>query len=162
MSETRVCPFCGEPPGDGTFCAACGRNLAAVERLPTRAEWEGGAAAASPAEATAAFLDAMHAAGNPGTVELPVSKRSAFGRIKQLRGWVIRTVDREDFEQPRRYVPGLLLTVEGAFHQLDIELRGWGQRDFPVYIHTVSTDPVDPPADDRLPAELAAALRAVS
>ena len=55
-----------------------------------------------------------------------------------------------------------MLTVDGAFHQLDSELRGWGQRDFPVYIHTVSTDPVDPPADDRLPAELAAALRAVS
>src|SRR6478672_10198778 len=63
----RVCPYCGEPPGPGVFCAACGRNLAAVEQLPTRAEWEAGATAAlapaagprppagpalSPAEAT--------------------------------------------------------------------------------------------------------------
>jgi hypothetical protein len=162
MTEPRVCPFCGEPPGDGGFCAACGRNLAAVDRLPTREEWERGASAGSPAEATAAFLDAMHTAGDPGTVEMPIAKRSAFGRTKQLRGWVIRPVDREDFEQPRRYVPGLLLTVDGAFHQLDSELRGWGQRDFPVYHHTVSTEPVDPPADDRLPGELEAVRRAIS
>jgi len=38
--DARVCPYCGEPPGSGVFCAACGRNLGAVERLPTRAEWE--------------------------------------------------------------------------------------------------------------------------
>ena len=41
-ADTRVCPFCGEPPGTGVFCAACGRNLATVEQLPTRAEWEAG------------------------------------------------------------------------------------------------------------------------
>jgi hypothetical protein len=35
----RVCPFCGEPPGVGVFCAACGRNLGAVDRLPRRSEW---------------------------------------------------------------------------------------------------------------------------
>ena len=38
--EARVCPHCGEPPGEGVFCAACGCNLAAIDRLPTRAEWE--------------------------------------------------------------------------------------------------------------------------
>ena len=86
-STERVCPYCGEPPGPGAFCAACGRNLAAVERLPTRAEWEADATAVlapaaglsrpagpalSPAEATGAFLDAMRAAGNPGTTKLPM------------------------------------------------------------------------------------------
>ena len=65
-----------ERPGDGTFCAACGRNLAAVERLPTRAEWERSGSAASPAQATTAFLDAMHAAGDPGTVELPLARQT--------------------------------------------------------------------------------------
>jgi len=49
----RVCPFCGEPPGRGVFCEACGRNLAAVERLPTRAEWEAGQPAAATALARA-------------------------------------------------------------------------------------------------------------
>ena len=29
-----------DPPGEGVFCAACGRNLASVDRLPTRAEWQ--------------------------------------------------------------------------------------------------------------------------
>jgi hypothetical protein len=67
--DARVCPHCGEPPGEGVFCAACGRNLAAVDRLPTRAEWEiAGTQDDRPladrcAEATAAFLAAMHAAG---------------------------------------------------------------------------------------------------
>ena len=41
----RVCPDCGEPPGDGTFCSACGRNLSSVKRLPTRSEWENSDAA---------------------------------------------------------------------------------------------------------------------
>ena len=40
VGDERVCPHCGEPPGDGVFCAACGRNLSAVDRLPTRGEWE--------------------------------------------------------------------------------------------------------------------------
>ena len=40
-AEARVCPFCGMRPGVGMFCEACGRNLQAVDRLPTRAEWEG-------------------------------------------------------------------------------------------------------------------------
>ena len=46
---TRVCPFCGERPGPGMFCEACGRSLAAVERLPTREEWDRGGAAPAAA-----------------------------------------------------------------------------------------------------------------
>ena len=156
--STRVCPFCGEPPGDGVFCAACGRNLAGVERLPTAAERHGGGASA--AEATAAFIAAMHAAGNPGAMEVAAGKASAFRRAPRLRGWIVRPVDREDFERPRRYEPGLLLTVDGRFHRLDSELRGWGQRDFPQYHHSASPDPIEPPDDQRLPGELAAVLAA--
>jgi hypothetical protein len=165
MPEPRVCPFCGAPPGEGTFCAACGRNLVAVEQLPTRAEWEAAHASEAPGDpdaAVAAFLEAMHAAGDPGTVTMPTPKRSLFGRAGRLRGWVVRPVDREDFEEPHRYAPGLLLTVDGAFHQLDSELRGWGQRDFPVYHHTAGADPVEPPDRERLPRELDAVRRAVS
>jgi hypothetical protein len=167
-AEARVCPFCGNPPGLGVFCEACGRNLQAVERLPTRAEREAerreSEAGMRPlaercADATAAFLAAMRAAGNPGAVETPMSKRSAFRRAGSAHGWVVRPVDREDFEQPKRYEPGLFLSVEGRFHRLDSELRGWGQRDFPSYHHTVSPDPVDPPPDQRLLDELDA-LRA--
>jgi hypothetical protein len=40
QEETWVCPDCGQPPGDQTFCAGCGVNLSAVTRLPTRADWE--------------------------------------------------------------------------------------------------------------------------
>lgn len=152
--STRVCPACGEPPGEGMFCAACGRSLAGLERLPTRAEWS--ARAAGPVEA---FLAAMHAADDPGTKEFLTGARPVFRRAQRLRGWVVRPVDREDFEGPRRYEPGLVLSVDGRFHQLDSELRGWGQRDFPRYHHTVSRDPVDPPLDERLREELAA-LRA--
>ena len=36
----RVCPSCGSPAGSQAFCAACGLNLTAVPRLPSRAEWE--------------------------------------------------------------------------------------------------------------------------
>ena len=146
----RVCPFCGRPPGDGVFCEACGRNLAAVERLPSAEEWE----AADPAAAVAAFLAAMHDAGDPGATDFPAGKPSFLGRTKKVRGWVVRAVDREDFEGPKRYEPGLVLTVDGAFHQLDSELRGWGQRDFPTYHHTASAEPIDPPLEPRLVAEL--------
>ena len=162
---TRVCPFCGERPGPGMFCEACGRSLAAVERLPTREEWDrGGAApaAAGPldsAGAIASFLSAMQAAGNPGAKRIAVAKRSAFKRAGHVHGWIVRPVDREDFEQPRRYEPGLLLTVEGRFHVLESELRGWGQRDFPHYHHTVHPEPGEPPADERLAGELAEILR---
>jgi hypothetical protein len=158
----RVCPFCGNPPGAGVFCQACGRNLAAVERLPTAEEWAAGARAeetgetVDPAAAVAAFLTAMHDAGDPGATEFPAGKPSLLGRTKRVRGWVVRAVDREDFEEPRRYEPGLVLTVDGAFHQLDSELRGWGQRDFPTFNHSASPEPIDAPLEPRLVAELAA------
>jgi hypothetical protein len=98
-AEARVCPFCGNPPGVGIFCEACGRNLGAVERLPTRAEREGkgpgSSAATRPlaercAEATAAFLAAMQAAGNPGAERTEMAKRSAFRRAGSALGWVLR------------------------------------------------------------------------
>jgi hypothetical protein len=171
-AEERVCPFCGNPPGVGVFCEACGRNLGAVERLPTRAELEG-AATGRPresaadtrplpercADATAAFLAAMHAAGDPGAVQTPMSKQSAFRRAGSAHGWVLRPVDREDFEKPRRYEPGLVLTLEGRFHRLHSELRGYGQRDFPHYHHTVEPDAIDMPVAEQLIGELAAVLR---
>ena len=188
-ANERVCPFCGEPPGAGVFCAACGRNLTEVERLPSRGEWEAGggeagggptpgpssARAADPsptaaadsasatgslaercAIATAAFLAAMDAAGRPGTTTWPTPKPSAFRRAGKVEGWVVRPVDREDFEPPKRYEPGLVLSVDGRFHRLDSELRGWGQRDFPHYQHTVSLEPVEPPGDEALLAGLTA------
>jgi hypothetical protein len=168
-AEERVCPFCGNPPGLGMFCAACGRNLRAVEQLPTRAELESeeerGASSAGMrplaercAEATAAFLAAMRAAGNPGAVSTRMSKQSAFRRAGSAHGWVLRPVDREDFEKPRRYEPGLVLTVEGRFHRLHSQLRGWGQRDFPRYDHTVEPDAIEMPVEERLIGELATVL----
>ena len=69
---------------------------------------------------------------------------------------MVRPVDREDFDKPTRYEPGLVLTVEGRFHRLDSELRGWGQRDFPHYQHTASPEPIDLPLEERLLGELAA------
>ena len=172
-ADERVCPFCGNRPGVGIFCQACGRNLQAVERLPTRAEREGeglggrrpSAGAIRPlaercAEATAAFLAAMRAADNPGAARTPMAKRSAFRRAGSVRGWVLRPVDREDFEKPRRYEPGLVLTVEGRFHRLHSELRGWGQRDFPHYHHTVERDAIEMPVEERLIGELATVLTA--
>ena len=157
----RVCPFCGQPPGAGVFCEACGRNLAGVERLPTAEEWEAdrgaaeAAAAVDPAAAVETFLAAMHAAGDPGAKDFAAGKPSGLlGRTKQVHGWVVRPVDREDFEGPKRYVPGLVLTVDGAFHQLDSELRGWGQRDFPVFNHSASAEPIEAPLEPRLVAEL--------
>ncbi len=172
-AETRVCPFCGSRPGVGMFCEACGRSLQAIERLPTRAEWEGGGREEQRgsatgmrslgercADATAGFLAAMRAAGNPGAVRMPMSKRSAFRRAGSAHGWVLRPVDREDFEKPRRYEPGLVLTVEGRFHRLHSELRGWGQRDFPYYHHTVEPDAIDMPVAERLIGELATVLSA--
>jgi hypothetical protein len=156
------------------FCAACGRNLAALQRLPTRAEWEGGRTGATAedaeprvaamvplarrcAEATAAFLADMHAAGDPGTVETPlVGRVPLLRRAPTVRGWVVRPVDRDDDTTPRRYTPGLVLSVDGAFHRLDSELRGWGQRDFPHYHHTVQSNAMDMPVEERLIDELAA------
>jgi hypothetical protein len=157
---TRVCPFCGERPGEGMFCAACGRNLANVEQLPTAREWTGVPAtdlATRVTDATDAFLAAMRAAGEPGAEEVQAGKPPVFGRPRRVRGWVVRPVDREDFEKPRRYEPGLFLSVDGRFHRLDSELRGWGQRDFPHYNLVASADPIEPPLEERLPGELAEA-----
>jgi hypothetical protein len=160
--STRVCPFCGERPGQGIFCAACGRNLAHVERLPTAREWSGAPdLAARVAGATEAFLAAMRAAGEPGVKEVQAGKPPAFGRVRRVRGWVVRPVDREDFEGPRRYEPGLFLTVDGRYHRLDSELRGWGQRDFPSYHLVASRDPIDAPVEERLLEELVAARAAL-
>ena len=102
----------------------------------------------------------MGAVGNPGAVRTPMSKRSPFRRAGTVHGWVLRPVDREDFEKPRRYEPGLVLTVEGRFHRLHSELRGWGQRDFPHYDHTVEPDAIDMPVAERLIGELATVLEA--
>jgi hypothetical protein len=165
-SQARVCPHCGEPPGEGVFCAACGRNLAAIDRLPTRAEWEiagthdDRALDDRCAEATAAFLTAMHAAGDPGTKKTAMSGRSGFRRPKQVEGWVVRAVDRDDHLPPERYESGLVLSVDGAFHTLDNEVRGYGTRDFPVYEHCVAPEPVEMPIEARLIAELGAVLAA--
>jgi ribosomal protein L32 len=177
----RVCPFCGEPPGAGVFCAACGRNLSAIVRLPSRGEWEAGAgdaaepaaagppAAAMPADdrpvaercaaATAAFLAAMRAAGCPGTTRTRRKKTALFQRAGRAEGWVVRPVERDDESSPRRYEPGLVLTTDGDWYQLDNVLRGYGTRDFPQYEHSVGAEPIAPPADERLADELAAVLR---
>lgn len=154
--QTRVCPYCARPPGPGVFCEACGRNLADVERLPTAREFAAAhpsspptspPTAASVAKTVREFLETMGAAGNPGTVQLPCAKPRAFRRTPQITGWIVIPVDREDLEKPHRYEPGLLLSVDGTFHRLDSELRGWGQRDFPQYAQRVSPEPLDLPAD---------------
>jgi hypothetical protein len=176
--DERVCPFCGEPPGAGVFCAACGRNLAAVEQLPTRADWAAPADERPPAddrpptderalaercaEATADFLAAMHAAGDPGTTKTPVTGKSGLFRAPTLTGWVVRPVHREksdDIEDLRNYEPGLVLTTAGAYHRIDSEVRGWGQRDFPRFHDSADPDPVEMPVDERLIDELAALRR---
>ncbi len=164
----RVCPHCGEPPGPGVFCAACGRNLAAVQQLPTRARWEAGdAGTASPrphgslaalcAQSTSAFLETMRTAGCPGATVTPMPARP-FRRTRRVRGWVLRAVDREDFEGSKRYEPGLVLSEDGAFHRLDSTLRGWGQRDFPRFEHTVSAEAIPMPTEQRLLDDLARIL----
>jgi hypothetical protein len=174
-SDVRVCPFCGEPPGLGMFCDACGRNLASVEQLPTRAEWEAsrptpetktedaGSLAERCAAATAAFLSAMHDAGDPGAVKTPIAGGSGFRRQRHAHGWIVRAVhreDEEDFDHLAEYDPGLVLTIEGQYHRLDSEVRGWGQRDFPRFHDSVGPDPIDLPVEERLIRELAAVLEA--
>jgi len=174
-SELRVCPFCGQRPGAGIFCEACGRNLAGVERLPTRAEFEGtppagetggsgdgedpSALAGRCAAATETFLGAMHAAGDPGAEKLPTNEVLSFGRVRHLRGWVLRTVHREPDDDLQRYEPGLVLTIEGRYHWLESAVRGWGQRDWPRFHDTASAEPIELPASARLIDELAAVLR---
>jgi hypothetical protein len=169
--DERVCPFCGEPPGAGVFCAACGRNLSAVEQLPTRAEWEAAAPTAPVddrplaercAEATAAFLAAMHAAGDPGTTKTPLAGKTGFFRTPTLTGWVVRPVHREDsddIDHLREYEPGLVVTTDGVFHRITSEVRGWGTRDFPQFHDSADPEPIDSPADERLIEELAAVRR---
>lgn len=162
-ADARVCPHCGEPPG-GVFCASCGRNLATVERLPTRAEWEiAGVQDDRPladrcAEATAAFLAAMHAAGDPGMKKTAIS--GSGWRRRHIEGWVVRAVERDEELPSKHYEPGLVLSLEGAFHRLDNEVRGYGTRDFPSFEHTVAPDPIEMPVEARLIAELAAVLTA--
>jgi len=162
----RVCPFCGSPPGAGVFCEACGRNLAQVEQLPTRAEWEGETPAAPPsgaladrcAAATAAFLTAMHAAGDPGAAKLEV--HGSFALRRRPHGWVLRPVRRTN-EDPHEYAyePGLVLTTKGDFHRMESEVRGWGQVRFPVFADTADPEPIEMPVEERLLDELAAVLR---
>jgi hypothetical protein len=168
-SATRVCPFCGEPPGAGMFCDACGRNLSAVEQLPTRAAWEDSepsAPSASPealaercATAVEAFLAAMHAAGDPGATDT-FPRGSGLRRAKHPKAWVLRKVARDpDHDDLQRYEPGLVLTVEGTFHVLESEVRGWGQRDFPRFVDTAVVEPVAMPVEARLLGELEAVAR---
>jgi hypothetical protein len=160
-ADERVCPHCGELPG-GVFCASCGRNLAAVERLPTRAEWEltvvedDRPLADRCADATAAFLAAMHAAGDPGTKKTAIA--GSGWRRRHVEGWVVRAVDRDENLPPKRYESGLVLSLDGNFHQLDNEVRGYGTRDFPAYEHSVGAEPVAMPVEARLIADLGAVL----
>jgi hypothetical protein len=166
-SDARVCPFCGERPGAGTFCEACGRNLSALERLPTRAEWElepppspSAALADRCTAATESFLAAMRAAGNPGATRAPFAGGSGLRLTRRPHAWVLRPVGREDADPWHyEYEPGLLLTTEGRFHRLESEVRGWGQARFPRYVDTATPDPIDMPVEERLIEELASVLR---
>jgi hypothetical protein len=153
----RVCPFCGEPPGPGVFCAACGRNLSAVDQLPTRSEWEG----ASPAEparggvSLAAFAEAMGAAGEPGAAKVRLAKPGFLGRTQHTRGWVVRPCVRgPDPKAP--YERGLFVTTDGELRVLESTLRGI-QRDDVHYDDVVGGAAEEP---DDLPADLAAVMRA--
>ena len=139
------------------FCAACGRNLAAVERLPTREEWTGHRAA----DPVAAFLGAMREAGCPGTRTFPMpgAKARFFSRTPEVTAWVVRPVAWDDVDNPRSHEPGLVLTTDGTFLVLESQVRGWGQRDFPQFHETVEAGPVAPAVDGRLAAELDALLR---
>jgi hypothetical protein len=170
--DTRVCPFCGERPGVGTFCDACGRNLSALEQLPTRAEWESESApsptaveGARPladrcAAATESFLAAMGAAGNPGATKAPLSGGSGLRLTRRPHAWVLRPVQRENADPLHyEYEPGLVLTTEGRFHRLESEVRGWGQARFPRYVDTADRDPIQMPVEERLIEELATVLR---
>ena len=161
-SGARVCPFCGQPPGVGVFCDACGRNLGQVEQLPTRAEWEieppAGNLADRCAAATAAFLAAMRAAGDPGVDKATL--RGSSGLRRRPRAWVLRQVDRKNDDPLHyEYEPGLLLTTDGRFLRLESEVRGWGQARFPLYVDAADPEPIEMPVEDRLIEELAAVLR---
>jgi hypothetical protein len=162
----RVCPFCGEQPGPGVFCAACGRNLADVEQLPTRREWELESASEpvpaspSPAVALPAFLAAMHAAGDPGAAKAIRAEPGFLGRAQHARGWVVRAVGRDPDDPSGPYEPGLFVTVEGRLHRLTSKTRGMGQRDGVRYVDLVGPEVTEPEPDEPLSGELAAVLRA--
>ena len=161
----RVCPFCGEPPGPGVFCAACGRNLAAVEQLPTREEWELSSAPASePVEsgtvALPDFLAAMHAAGNPGTTKVTRTEPGFLGRAQYVHGWVVRAVDRDPDDPKAGYEQGLFVTVAGHLHRLTSKTRGIGMRDGVRYVDLVGPEITDPVDDGPRAGELADVLRA--
>jgi hypothetical protein len=153
--DARVCPFCGELPGAGVFCAACGRNLSDVEQLPTRRTWEGAAAEsddppsppASAAAGVAGFLAAMHAAGDPGATKMRRAEPGFLGRTQHVHGWVLRAASRGE--------PGLFLTVDGSLHRLDSVTRGIDFRG------TLDMDVVGRESTEAASAaELAAVLRA--
>jgi hypothetical protein len=166
----RVCPFCGEPPGAGVFCAVCGRNLTDIQRLPTRGAWERGSAEtldaaespapASPADTVAAFLAAMHAAGDPGATNMVRAEPGFLGRARHAHGWVVRAVDRGEDDSPSRHEPGLFVTVDGHLHRLDSASRGVGQRTAVRYVDIVGPEVTEPAYGERLAGELAAVLRA--
>jgi hypothetical protein len=160
----RVCPFCGEPPGQGVFCASCGRNLASVEQLPTREEWELASAPvpvpAGAAVTLPAFLAAMHAAGDPGATKVIRAEPGFLGRAQHARGWVVRAVGRDPDDPSGPYEPGLFVTVEGRLHRLTSKTRGMGQRDGVRYVDLVGPEVTEPEPDEPLSGELAAVLRA--
>lgn len=148
----RVCPFCGEPPGSGVFCAACGRNLGDVDQLPTRQAWE----QASLVESVPGFLARMHAAGDPGAVRMARAAPGFLGRTVHMTGWVLRPIDRD---VPDGYEPGLFLTVDGALHLLTASTRGAGTRDGPSDVDLVGPEVDEPGRDERLAGELDAVRR---
>jgi hypothetical protein len=164
--DARVCPFCGEPPGTGVFCASCGRNLGAVEQLPTRAEWRARAGGTvtpdpEPVAGVDAFLAAMRAAGDPGVLELAESRPGFLGRTRHARGWVVRPVQRDPEDPSTGYTPGVFLSVTGLAHRLESSTRGWGQRDGPHYVDLVGPELEASDVDETaLLADLAALLAA--
>ena len=166
VGDARVCPHCGEPPGEGVFCAACGRNLAASRpaadarrsgRSPARADDR--PLSDRCAEATAAFLAAMHAAGDPGTKRTQMSGSGWRRRHVDGLGASARSSATITF-RPSATSPASSSPSTGTFHVLDNEVRGYGTRDFPAYEHTVAPDPIEMPVEPRLIAELGTVLAA--
>jgi hypothetical protein len=168
-ADARVCPFCGEPPGRGVFCAACGRNLSGVEQLPTRRAWErecaGSARAAgmvwrpSAGDAVAAFVAAMHAAGDPGAVRMRRAEPGFLGRAQHVRGWLVRPAARGDDDPRGRNVPGLFVSVDGQLHRVDSVTQGVSYRG-PVYVDVVGPEVTELVDSAQLAGELAAVLGA--
>ena len=103
----------------------------------------------------------MHAAGDPGTkTDADVRGLGLPPAPSGSRAGSSAPVERDDHLPPKRYESGLVLSVEGAFHPLDNQVRGYGTRDFPAYEHTVAPEPVEMPVEPRLIAELGAVLAA--